>query len=80
MPDDPIVAVTKVSEKGLVQIPLKIREKLDLTPGTKMIVIATEDAVVLRKAGLLFTREPPAGILKKIRAMFSKVPIKNIEE
>ena len=26
MPDDPIVAVTRVSEKGLVTIPLEIRE------------------------------------------------------
>ncbi len=80
MPDDPIVAVTKVSEKGLVQIPLNIRERLDLTPGTKMIVMTTEDAVVLRKAELLFAREPPAGLLKKIRAMFSRVPIRDIEE
>jgi AbrB family looped-hinge helix DNA binding protein len=80
MPDDPIVAVTKVSEKGLVQIPLNIREKLDLTPGTKMIVMTIEDAVVLRKAELLFAREPPAGLLKKIRAMFSRVPIRDIEE
>ncbi len=80
MPDDPIVAVTKVSEKGLVQIPLNIRERLDLTPGTKMIVMTTEDAVVLRKAELLFAREPPAGLLKKIRSMFSRVPIRDIEE
>ena len=63
-----------------MQIPLNIREKLDLTPGTRMIVMATEDAVVLRKAELLFAREPSTGLLKKIRAMFSKVPIRDIEE
>ena len=40
MPDNPIVAVSRVSEKGLVQIPLEIREKLDLQPGTKLIVMA----------------------------------------
>ena len=48
MPDDVLVKVSKVLDKGLVQIPLEMREKLDLQPGTKMIVYATEDAVALR--------------------------------
>lgn len=76
----PIVAITRVSGKGLVLIPLEIREKLDLQPGTRMIVVAVEDAVVLQKVGLLLAKESPRGILKRIRSMFSKVPIKNIEE
>ena len=75
-----LVKISKVSGKGLVQIPLEIRRKLDLTPGTKMVVMATEDAVVLRKGTMLFAKEPPSGLLRKIRAMFSKVPIRNIEE
>ena len=46
-----------------------------------MVVMATEDAVVLRKGALLFAKAPPAGVvLREIRAMFSKVPIRNIEE
>ena len=45
-----------------------------------MIVIATEDTVVLRKEALLFAREPLAGLLRKIRSMFSRVPIRNVEE
>jgi AbrB family looped-hinge helix DNA binding protein len=81
MPDDDVlVRVSKVSDKGLVTIPLEIRKKLGLTPGTRMVVIATEDAVVLRKGVMLFAKEPPAGLLRKIRAMFSKVPIRNIEQ
>ncbi len=80
MPDDPIVAVTKVSEKGLVQIPLNIREKLDLRPGTKMIVIATEDMVVLQRAEMIFTKERPRGVVSRLRSIFSKVPIRDIEE
>ena len=81
MPDDDlIVKVSKVLDKGLVQIPLEMREKLDLQPGTKMIVYATEDGVVLRKAELFFERESPGGLLRKIRGIFSKVPIRNIEE
>jgi AbrB family looped-hinge helix DNA binding protein len=81
MPDDDlIVKVSKVLDKGLVQIPLEMREKLDLQPGTKMIVYATEEGVVLRKADLFFQRETPGGLLSKIRGIFSKVPIRNIEE
>ena len=81
MPDDDlIVKVSKVLDKGLVQIPLEMREKLDLQPGTKMVVYATEDGVVLRKAELFFARYASGGLLKKIRAMFSKVPIRDIEE
>ncbi len=78
--DDPLVRVSRVSGKGHVQIPLEIREKLDLTPGTKMIIIATEDAVVLRKAELFFARETSRGLMKRIRTIFSKVSIRNIEE
>ena len=81
MPDDDVlVRVSKVSDKGLVTIPLEIRQKLGLAPGTKMVVMATEDAVVLRKGAMLFAKEPPTGLLRKIRAVFSKVPIRNIEE
>ena len=80
MPDDPIVAVTRVSGNGLVTIPREIREKLDLQPGTKLVVVAIEDAVVLQRAEALLARESPRGLLKRIRTMFSRVPIKNIEE
>jgi len=45
-----------------------------------MVVIATEDAVVLRKELWIFTEERPSGLFKKIRAVFSKLPIRNIEE
>jgi AbrB family looped-hinge helix DNA binding protein len=80
MPDDPIVAVTRVSWKGLVTIPREIRGKLDLQPGTKLIVVAVEDAVVLQRVEALLARESPKGILKRIRIILSKVPIKSIEE
>ena len=80
MSNDVLVKVSKVSEKGQVQIPLEIREKLDLQPGTKMIIYATEDGVVLRKAELLFPTESPGGLLQRLRGIFAKVPIRDIEE
>jgi hypothetical protein len=45
-----------------------------------MIVFATEDGVVLRKAELFFARETPGGLLSRIRGIFSKVPVRDIEE
>ena len=80
MSDDVLVKVSKVSEKGMVQLPVEVRDMLGLTPGTRMVVMTTEDAVVLRKAEFLLSREPPASLLSKIRSIFAKVPIRDIEE
>jgi AbrB family looped-hinge helix DNA binding protein len=49
MPEGPTIDVTKVSDKGQVVIPKEIRDRLQLVPGTKLIVVATEDAVVLQR-------------------------------
>ncbi len=49
MPDGPVIDVTKVSDKGQVVIPKEIRDRLQLVPGTKLIVVATNDAVVLQR-------------------------------
>jgi AbrB family looped-hinge helix DNA binding protein len=49
MTDTPIIDVTKVSDKGQVVIPKEVRDRLQLVPGTKLIVVATEDAVVLQR-------------------------------
>ncbi len=49
MPEAPTIDVTKVSGKGQVVIPKEIRDRLKLVPGTKLIVVATEDAVVLQR-------------------------------
>jgi AbrB family looped-hinge helix DNA binding protein len=49
MTDGPIIDVTKVSDKGQVVIPKEVRDRLGMGPGTKLIVVATDDAVVLQK-------------------------------
>ena len=49
MPVGATIDVTKVSDKGQVVIPKDIRDRLQFTPGTKLIVVATDDAVVLQK-------------------------------
>jgi len=49
MTEGPIIDVTRVSEKGQVVIPKEVRDRLHMGPGTKLIVVATDDAVVLQK-------------------------------
>jgi hypothetical protein len=46
----------------------------------KLIVIATEDMVVLQKAETIFAKERPRGVVSRLRSIFSKVPIRDIEE
>jgi AbrB family looped-hinge helix DNA binding protein len=49
MTDAPIIDVTKVSDKGQVVIPKEVRDRLQMGPGTKLIVVATDDAVILQR-------------------------------
>jgi AbrB family looped-hinge helix DNA binding protein len=80
LPDHPTVAITKVQQKGLVQLPLEVRERLDLKPGTKMIVVMMEDAVVLQKAESVFSKERSTSVMERLRSIFSRVPISDIEQ
>ncbi len=49
MADEPIIEVTRVSDKGQVVIPKEIRDKFNFTEGSKLIVVATGDAVILQR-------------------------------
>jgi AbrB family looped-hinge helix DNA binding protein len=81
MGQDPMVGVSKVSGKGLVLIPYDMRVKLNLQPGTKMILMVENDLIVLRKAEALFERsEQQQSILGRLRSVFSRLPIRDIED
>ena len=73
MAEDPIIGVTKVSDKGQVVIPKEIRDRLKFTEGSKLIVVGTEDAVVLQRieavAGKVRIRE----ILERIKAVTERL-------
>lgn len=42
------VATTKMSSKGQVVIPEKIRKELNLKPGSQFVVVGDRDVVILR--------------------------------
>lgn len=43
------ISTTKMSSKGQVVIPEEIREYLELENGSKFIVMAAEDSIILKK-------------------------------
>ncbi|TLX97859.1 MAG: AbrB/MazE/SpoVT family DNA-binding domain-containing protein [Thaumarchaeota archaeon] len=73
MKEDPVIDVTRVSDKGQVVIPKEIRDKLGFKEGTRLIVVATEDAVVLQRieavAGKIRVRE----LMERIKSITSKL-------
>jgi AbrB family looped-hinge helix DNA binding protein len=44
-----MVELTKISSKGQIVIPLKIREKLGINEGTTIAIDVTKDFVILKK-------------------------------
>ncbi len=51
--EEPLMGVTKVSEKGQVSIPFEMRERLRLTKGTRLVAFATQDVVILQRVDAL---------------------------
>ena len=43
------IATTKMSSRGQVVIPEKIRERLNLKPGAEFVIIAKDDVVLFKK-------------------------------
>ncbi len=69
------IATTKMSSKGQIVIPEKIRESLNLRQGTEFVVLSNGDAVVLKPIS------PPSAdefssLLKKSRAEAKKAGLK----
>lgn len=45
--------ITTISEKGQVVIPQKLRDKLGLTPNTKLLVYGYGDTIIIKRLELL---------------------------
>jgi len=71
--DEPLIDVTKVSNKGQVVIPKEIRERVGFKEGTKLIVLATEDAVVLQRVEAIAGKIRIRDLMERIRSITSKL-------
>jgi AbrB family looped-hinge helix DNA binding protein len=80
LPDNPIMAVAKVLQRGAVHLSPEVRERLGLKPGTKLILATADDAVVIRRAEVLLNRQTARSIVNRLRSMFSQTPIRDVEE
>ncbi|MDV3244911.1 MAG: AbrB/MazE/SpoVT family DNA-binding domain-containing protein [Nitrososphaerales archaeon] len=73
MAEDTIIDVTKVSEKGQVVIPKEIRDKMGFKQGTRLIVVASGDAVVLQRVEAVAGKVRMKDLMDRIKAITSKL-------
>jgi len=73
LPDEPMIDVTKVSDKGQVVIPKEIRDKLGFVEGSRLIVVATEDAVVLQKVETIAGKVRMRDLLDRVKSLTDRL-------
>lgn len=73
LPDEPIIDVTKVSEKGQVVIPKEIRDKLGFVEGSRLIVVATDDAVILQRVETIAGKIRMRDLLDRVRSLTDRL-------
>jgi len=73
MADEPIIDITKVTEKGQVVIPKEIRYKMGFVEGTRLIVVASDDAVVLQKVEAVAGKIRMKDLLDRIKSITSRL-------
>jgi AbrB family looped-hinge helix DNA binding protein len=73
MVDEPLIDITKVSDKGQVVIPKEIRDRLGFTEGSKLMVVATEDAVVLQKIETIAGKVRTKDIMERVRSLTERL-------
>jgi len=68
--------MTKVSEKGQIVIPKEVRDKLGLKAGSKLIIIATSDIIIMQKAELVGERMRAWEIVNRARSLAEKLGLR----
>ena len=72
--------ITKISSKGQVVIPSKIREELDLEEGTRLVVTRIDNIVLLKKIQIENLKEEFKILTKKGEKFAKEKGISNEEE
>ena len=70
---DTLIETTKISEKGQIVIPKDVRDLLSLKSGTRLILIATNDAVILQKTDIASSRLKIKEIIEKAKTVTDKM-------
>lgn len=77
MPEDLIIDITKVSDKGQVVIPKEIRDKMGFTVGSRLIVVATGDAVVLQRVETIAGKIRMRDLLDRVKSVTERLGFKS---
>ncbi len=60
---------TKLSEKGQIVIPKDFREKMGLKPGSRFLVIAAEDSIILQRIEVVRQKMAVDDIVNKAKGL-----------
>ena len=61
------VAITRISTRGQIVIPKKIRDKIELKPGDHFMIFGYEDTIILKKIKIYDLKKEFKETAKKIR-------------
>ncbi len=70
---DLVIDTTRLSEKGQVVIPKDIREKLGLGYGSRFLVVATGDSIVLQKVEFASERLRAKDLIEKAKVIVQRL-------
>lgn len=73
---DVLVETTRVSERGQVVIPKDIRDRLGLNVGSKLVILATEDTIILQKAEVLAQSVRSKDIIERALNLIRKMGLR----
>ncbi|MBI2936869.1 MAG: AbrB/MazE/SpoVT family DNA-binding domain-containing protein [Thaumarchaeota archaeon] len=66
---DILMETTRLSEKGQIVIPKDFREKMGLKPGSRFLVIAVEDSIILQQIEIVKKKMAVDDILSKAKSL-----------
>ena len=69
------IDTTKLSAKGQVVIPIDIRNKLQLKTGNKLLVVSSDNSIILQKTDFV-KQEDDYSLMKYAKNIANKIGIK----
>lgn len=73
-----MIDVTKVSDKGQVVIPKEIRDKFNFGEGSKLIVVATGNSVILQRIDTVVAGVRTKEILDRVKWLAERLGFASI--